>query len=287
MSATFAGVVGYRAYDEIVVEPDAAVARTEAALDAEVDYNIPLLLNVIELADAEMYAALAESGDTFVVLEEYAENTEESDGFDMYRLPESLSQREGASYLDTGISSLDQDEAATLLNGSWRYTVYRYTSVAVRLQYANFDATDEYTAIAQAMNAQGWLTDEVAEQLAENFGTASVIYSSTPDTDDADAEGEDGEGEEVAAEETSDEADESEDGTGEAGTFLFPDITVTLDEYGVDSSGNTYQSGYIVLGELHYQFTIYTVTVEEMYGLDLPRDGMFVGIRLTKIIMDE
>lgn len=261
------------AYQKIVVEPDTELQRTIDAIEADVDFNFPMLLDVIDLGDAEMVAALRAAGNTLVMLEEYPEDPEESEGFDLYRIPETVNERTAATYLDNGISSLKRLQGATFLNGSWRYTVYRYLTYAVRLQYADFSVTTPEAAIAHAMELQGWMTDEVAEELGWNWSD-----SVTAGEDEA-GDGEEG-GEDEPASEPADVQDAEGDGEE-------PSIEVILGESGKDTSGNTYQTGTIIIEGHHYGFRISTVTIEEMYGLDLPREGMFVGVRVTNIILGE
>ncbi len=274
-AVVISGLVGYKAYDAIVIEPEAELQRTIDTLNAEASYNLPLLLNLISLTDAEMEASLRAADNTLVFLKTYPEDPEESEGFDVYRLADGISERVGGTYLDNGISQLKSSQAASLLNGSWRYTVYRYLVCSVRLQYADFNATTAYDAIASAMESQGWLTSEVALLLASNFAATEDMTDVSTEETEAEvltaAEGEsDASGEEVADEPS----------------LPFSDIQVYLGDYGEDDNGNTFQAGSIVLGEDHYEFRISTVTVEDMYGLGLPKDGMFVGIRLTQVVME-
>ena len=65
-------------------------------------------------------------------------------------------------------------------------------------------------------------------------------------------------------------------------------VILMLGETGKDSNGNYYQTGNIITNDgRHFEFRISTVTVEEMYGLNLPVEGMFVGLRLTQIILKD
>ncbi|MBQ3385948.1 MAG: hypothetical protein IJG53_01355 [Eggerthellaceae bacterium] len=244
---------GWKAYEAIVIGPELELARTIEALTAEVDYNLPHLLDVIDLGDAEMVAKLTDDGNRLVFLEEFPENPEESEGFDMYRIPEAVSTRTAEGYLESGISTLKRSQAAPFLNGSWRYTVYRYLACAVRLQYADFTVTTPEDAFTHCMELQGWIKPVVA----------------AVDEDGNPIEG---------AQMTEIDGEEEEE---------IP-LTLALGETGKDSNGNYYQVGNIITDDgRHYEFRISTVTVEEMYGLNLPVEGMFVGLRLTQIILKD
>ena len=258
-AAAVAAWIGNYAYTKIVVEPDTELERTIDAIEADVDFNFPALIEVIGLSDADMVTALEDAGNTLVMLEEYDEDPSESNGFDLYRIPSTIPSKTASEYLDTGISNLKRLQAATLLNGSWRYTVYRYLTCAIRLQYADFSVTDADGAIAHALELQGWLTPEVAKELG---------------ADQADS---------TAGADESDSIDTASDAATDAES---PEFYVLLEESGEDSNGNIYQTGTIVSGDEHYTFRISTVTMEDMYGLNLPREGMFVGVRLTQVILE-
>lgn len=246
--------VGWKAYEAIVIGPELELQRTLESLAADVDYNLPHLLDIIDLTDADMVAKIEDDGNRMLMLSEPAENQEDSEGFDLYRLPDAVSSKTAETYLEDGISSLKGSQAGPFLNGSWRYTVYRYLACAVRLQYADFTVTTPEDAFTHCMELQGWIK---------------------PVAKDVDADGNPIDGSDM------NEVDADED-DGEI------PLTLTLGETGKDSNGNFYQVGNIITGDgRHYEFRISTVTVEEMYGLGLPVDGMFVGLRLTQIILKD
>ena len=268
--------IGTFAYHKIVTEPDTELARTIEALEADADYRFPNLLEVVDLSDAEMEIAFRQDGNTLVFMEPYPEDPEESEGFDLWRLAETVDEKTGTDYLEDGIASLKRSQAATFLKGSWRFTVWRYLTVSARLQYADFAVTDPGHAIAHAMELQGWLTDDAIKALQKNFDITVVLL----EAEDTPAEG--SEGEEVIEDEASEDAGEGAEPEQETSPII-----VVMGDHGVDTNGNTYQTGTLILDDQHYEFRISTVTVQEMYGLNLPRDGMFLGIRVTRIILAE
>lgn len=206
------------AYKEIVLGPELELERTEQAISADVAYHIPLLVDYVNLTDAEMEAALVDEGFTLYMLTPYAENPEDTEIWDCYRVVPGLSDSTVKSYLEQGLGNIKKSQSATFLNGSWRWTVYRYLTCAVRLQYADFNAKDPQTAIINALKTQGWNNPE------------------------------------------------------------------TFTESGVDDNGNTFQAGILTQDGKRYSWRVSTVTLKEMYDVEYPGGGMFVGIRLTQII---
>lgn len=209
----------WKSYEALVITPEHERQMMLENLAREVEKNYPLIIDYIELGDAEMHAALEAAGNTVYFLEAYEEEPEDSIGFDLYRLPDTVDEKTAATILKDGISAQKPYMAALFLNGSWRFTVYRYLTCAVRLQYADYEATNPQEAIEHALDLQGWNDPE------------------------------------------------------------------TFTDSGVDANGNTFQAGTLVVDGKHYEWRISTVTIKEMYGIEFPEGGMFVGIRLTKILL--
>lgn len=217
-----AGVSAYgiwKSYEALVITPEHERQMMLENLAREVESNFPMLIDYIELGDAQMHETLIASGNTVFFLQEYEEDPEDSIGFDLYRLPVTFDEKTAATVLKDGVSSQKPYMAALFLNGSWRFTVYRYLTCAIRLQYADFEATTPQEAIDRALEMQGWNDPE------------------------------------------------------------------TYTDSGVDAVGNTFQAGTLIVDGRHYEWRVSTVTIKEMYDIEFPEGGMFVGIRLTKIIL--
>ena len=209
----------WKAYEALVITPERERQMMLDNLAAEVEKNYPLLIDYVELSDAQMHEALLATGNTLFFIDMYEENPEDSIGFDLYRLPTTVDEKTAESILKDGIGNQKLYMAALFLNGSWRFTVYRYLTCAVRLQYADFAAATPQEAIDHALDLQGW---------------------------------------------------------NDPNTFT---------DSGVDANGNTFQAGTLVIDGRHYEWRVSTVTIKEMYGIEFPEGGMFVGIKLTKILM--
>ena len=82
-------------------------------------------------------------------------------GFDVFKLPSTVSKEEGSAALKNGISGITALDASKVLNGGWRFTMDLTNYIDLRVRYTDLTSKTVSTAIQNALMSQGLSGDAV------------------------------------------------------------------------------------------------------------------------------
>lgn len=173
IAAIIGAIFLFRYFDVVVNAPAREAAQVTENVTRHVPYNLPVLLDLMPLSDAEMMEELSTSGDTLFEREPIGEN--EAGGFQVIRLPGDVSIAEAAAIYLAGLDNVSASSASRLLNGAWNLTVTREAPYSVSLRYADFSAGSIETAIQNALLSENLeLEGEDAESGVDDSGNTYI-----------------------------------------------------------------------------------------------------------------
>lgn len=149
----------------------------EENLAHEVSYDLPILVDVIEVSDFEsLKQSLTDAGMTIY------DNTTEQDAaagnISLVKLPAGLSELDAANMLvNKGIANLNAADASRLMNGSWNLEIKRDETLYARLTYTDFTSGDRQSAIQNAIMVEGFDPASV-DQNASGIDEVGNMYQS-------------------------------------------------------------------------------------------------------------
>ncbi len=174
------GIILFRYFDVVVNAPAREKAQVAENTTRVVPYNLPVLLDLMPLSDAEMMEQLKTSGDT--LFERTPIGTNESGGFQVVRLPEGVSVADAAAMYLSGLNNISASSASLLLNGAWDLTVTREAPYNLFLRYADFSSGSIESAIQSALLAESLeAQNEESERGVDDSGNTYVTSTATRD----------------------------------------------------------------------------------------------------------
>lgn len=171
-AALIGGIFLVRYFDVVINAPAREEAQVIENTTRVVPYNLPVLLDLAPLSDADMMAQLNASGDT--LFERTPIGTNENGGFQVVRLPEGVTVTDAAALYLTGLDNASASSVSRLLNGAWDLTVTREAPYNLFLRYADFSSGSIENAIQNALLTEELEALEETESGIDDSGNTFV-----------------------------------------------------------------------------------------------------------------
>lgn len=128
------------------------VPESVTALSESIERNIPAVVGLMGMSDADTVATLAANNTLY-------QTAVESSGVELVRLPSDMGLEELALDYSVGFSNLDIDELCRILKGCWFFTSNNIGSETLKVKYADFTSGSVPAALVAAVNEQGFSAD--------------------------------------------------------------------------------------------------------------------------------
>lgn len=160
-------------FDNIFNGPVREREVLQANIDKEVTLDLPVMKELLNLDDAQIFAKLQETGATLF------ERVPVGDAkpFEVVKLPQDVTLAEAGMLYMQGQNAISASDAAKLLNGSWDLTVNRENGINLVIHYADFKSGTTEQAIGIAAQSQGFDTTNNIDSGTDDSGNTYMSGS--------------------------------------------------------------------------------------------------------------
>ena len=128
--------------------------------------TIPQMTEMVVLSDKEIRKSFEKSGYSIIDVT----STKEDDEMVLYKVPSDMDSDEATALYALGLNTLTAPQATKLLNGSWSFTADRAGLTSMVVRYADFSTGDPQTAVANAIDHEGFDPTTVSESGVDESG---------------------------------------------------------------------------------------------------------------------
>lgn len=178
LAACLGGFAIYKTADTLFFSVEREQKQIEANIARSIDYGFPNGISLCTKTSDEALAHLAELGKTLYYFSTEADYPD--GGFDVFAIPNDVSEDQAKEALSNGISRMSALDASMMLNGAYRVTYDLSNYHDLRIRYSDFKSTSYDEALDAAQLAQNLSGDlfELVDEGTDNYGNhfRSGIY---------------------------------------------------------------------------------------------------------------